>query len=127
MTLARTRADRLARHLDAIADALVQRIRALDRSLGEGTVMTCGPPPYRRIDGDGRALAYLRCRPRKLHVRVDVSGLWADAGPSPLRRTSASGVTLVVASGAEVEAAARYLVRAVAITRKQVQVAAGSR
>jgi hypothetical protein len=69
--------------LEALANELITEM-ARDGVVREGTVMTEGPPPYRRLDCDGRALAYVRTRPRKKAVRVDVSSLWAPGNPEPI-------------------------------------------
>lgn len=80
----RARSVALRRHLVDLAERFIKTVLA-DSELGvyEGVVMTVGPPPYRRLDCDGRALAYIRVRPRKRAVRVDVTGLWAVP---PVRR-----------------------------------------
>lgn len=85
----------------------------------EGTVMTLGAPPYRRLDCDGRALAYVRARPSKRAVRVDVSGLWVPAPRTTLLHVSSrSGLpTLLVRDGEDAEEAARFLEQTVESTR----------
>ena len=56
----------LGESLEHITSLVIDRLTGA-RKLGisEGTVMTPGPPPYRRLDCGGRALAYIRERPRK--------------------------------------------------------------
>lgn len=67
-----------AADLDALMEALIQAVldAGLDAGLGitEGRVATVGPPPYRRLDCDGRALAYMRIRARAGAVRIDLGG-----------------------------------------------------
>ena len=87
--------------------------------LREGTVLSAGPPPYRRLDCDGRALAYLRARPRKRAVRIDVTGLWRAPGSNRLRVPNAGGAaSLLVRSEVDVYEAARFLASTVERTRR---------
>lgn len=86
----------------------------------EGVVMTiAGPPPYRRVDCDGRALAYFRTRPRRHMVRIDVSSLWL-APPEALSILvpGATGMALCIRSDEDAELALRFLKRIVQHTRK---------
>lgn len=78
-----------------LANRFIHEMTAVSH-IREGVVMTTGPAPYRRLDCDGRALAYIRTRPRKRAVRVDVSGLWLTPGPSRLRIPNAGGATTLV-------------------------------
>ena len=64
--------DTQTRALSDLASSLIASITGTELSVREGTVMTLGPAPYRRLDCDGRALAYVRARPKKRGVRVDV-------------------------------------------------------
>lgn len=106
-------------NLDTIVSELIGRAMCCAEGVREGTVMTAGPPPYRRIDCDGRALAYIRARPRKGFVRVDISGLWLADHDSPLRAESAGGAaTLIVYEPAEVPKAIDYLRETVERTRE---------
>src|SRR5262245_32708257 len=50
----------------------------------EGVVTSMTRMPYRRLDFDGRALAYIRCRPRKNALRIDVPGAWITPKTSRL-------------------------------------------
>lgn len=104
--------------LEALATSLIEEaVKALP-GVREGTVMTIGPAPYRRLDADGRALAYIRVRPRKHSVRVDISGLWHVRGPSRLRVPSAGGsATLLIRRREDVHEALRLLARALEDTR----------
>jgi hypothetical protein len=105
--------------LEDLAAALIERAIARCASIEEGEVMSLGPPPYRRLDCDGRALAYVRIRHRARVVRVDVSGLWAVARRSPLIAPSAAGAaTLRVASADDLEEAVELLAETVAFTRR---------
>jgi hypothetical protein len=95
--------------------------------VSEGRVMTIGPPPYRRLDCDGRALAYIRRRARKKAVRIDVSGLWKAERSSRLRIPTASGsATLLVRSADDLEEAVEFLHDTIERTRRtQHRVAVG--
>lgn len=109
----------LRRQLEAIAQTAMIRVQAGVIDVREGTVMTIGPPPYRRLDCDGRALAYVRVRPRKRAVRIDISGLWVKPRPSPLCIPTSSGcATLLLQSWRDVEEAAAFLRETVACTRE---------
>ena len=66
----------IQKNLEELRTQLIAKLLESSTDLSEGTVMTMGPPPYRRIDCNGRAVAYVRTRPRKQAVRVDISGLW---------------------------------------------------
>src|SRR5688572_6542639 len=83
--------------LSGLADQLIADLTAVAPYIREGEVMTLGPAPYRRLDCDRRALAYVRPRPRKGFVRVDVSGLWLvpESTPNLAHRGSGGSVTLV--------------------------------
>ena len=111
----------LLQTLDRLAGDLIHAVvGGQDDGIREGTVMTVGPPPYRRLDCDGRALAYVRSRPRKRAVRVDVSGVWIPARGSPLMiRSSSSAATLMIRSTSDVREAVDYLVETVARTRRE--------
>lgn len=98
--------------IDATLDAGVHGLR-------EGTVLSSGPAPYRRLDCDGRALAYIRVRPRKRAIRVDVTGLWQAPKGSRLRLPNAGGAaSLLLRSEVEVYEAVRFLVTTVERTRR---------
>lgn len=72
--------------------------------------MTMGPPPYRRLDCGGRALCYVRVRPTKDLVRVDISRLWSLPAPIPVElSTGRNKRALLVRSEEDVTAAATYL------------------
>jgi hypothetical protein len=62
--------------LEEITDRLIARLIGLNPEIKEGSVRTVGPAPYRRLDCKMRALAYIRCRPKKRMVRIDITGLW---------------------------------------------------
>lgn len=110
---------RLIARLEDLSDRLVRRTLELIAGSREGYVMTVGPPPYRRVDCDGRALAYVRVRPRKRAVRVDISGLWRAEGLSRLKTSSATGAGTLLLKGIEdTEDAAAYLAACVRTTRE---------
>lgn len=80
--------------------------------------MSTGPAPYRRVDCDGRALVYLRPRPRKRGLRLDVSGLWLVPRGCVLRLpTATAAASLLVRNEGDVEEAARYVAETVRRTR----------
>ena len=111
------RDDRIRQLLDRLADQLIERILDSQPSIREGRVMTVGPPPYRRLDCDARALAYIRSRPRKVAVRVDISGLWVVSARCPLQISSASGAALLLRSYRDIQPAVDFLDQIVAATR----------
>lgn len=117
------RREDLERWLERLARKLIEELVASsEATIVEGVVMSVGPAPYRRLDCDGRALAYVRTRPRKRAVRVDVTGLWRAPNGSRLRIPSATGVaTLLVCSEADTSEAIRFLKNTVARTREARQ------
>ncbi len=112
--------------LQRLANELVNAaLEAGVPGLEEGTVLSSGPAPYRRLDCDGRALAYIRVRPRKRAVRVDVTGLWQAPRSSRLRLPNAGGAaSLLLRSEVEVYEAVRFLAATVERTRRAEQSAA---
>ena len=106
---------RLERLAARVIDDLTEQPTA---GICEGKVMTVGPPPYRRLDCDSRALAYIRSRPRKRAVRIDISALWDARHECPLRiQSSSSAATLMLASDLDVDEAVSFIREAVARTR----------
>jgi hypothetical protein len=104
--------------LDELAREVIARLVQLPNGVREGLVMTVGPAPYRRLDCDGRALAYVRTRPKKRMVRVDISGLWLATRPSRLRARSSNGAaTLIVKTRRDMLEAVHYLEEVVSRTR----------
>ena len=59
--------------LEVLAGRLIDRVRAEDPTIDEGIVMTLEKLPYRRLDFRGRALCYIRVRPTKHCVRIDLA------------------------------------------------------
>lgn len=116
-TPANHRRTRMRTQLERMMDALVTEARVRLPDLEEGRVMTVGPPPYRRLDCDGRALAYLRARPRRVAVRLDISGLWLPPRTSPLLIPSSVGAALLLERRDDVELAVVALVESVERTR----------
>ncbi len=105
--------------LESLAAELIQTVVSRLEGVREGTVMTVGPAPYRRLDADGRALAYVRVRPRKQAVRIDISGLWRASVPSRLRCASAGGsATLLLRGRADLAEALEFLGHVLAETRE---------
>ncbi len=109
---------RLSLHLNSLMANLVDDLASRDLDISEGLVLTVGPPPYRRLDCDSRALAYVRVRPRREAVRIDMSGLWKVPRSSPLILPSAGGpATLLVKNERERREAVDFLCAAVRLTR----------
>lgn len=105
--------------LQNLLEVIIREITTDGLQVTEGRVMTVGPPPYRRLDCDGRALAYLRRRSRKRAVRIDVSGLWAAERPSRIRIPTSSGsATLMVRTADDLEEAISFLRDTVERTRR---------
>lgn len=108
----------LRRDLRALAEELVQRTIALEPLLvSEGRVMTpIDPAPYRRLDAQFRALAYVRVREKKRCVRVDISSLWPVwlvKPPKGLQLSPEGRLAFGVKDGADVERLAAFLVELV--------------
>ncbi len=110
-----------------IATRLIEGlVNQVDLGIQEGQVRSVGEPSYRRLDCDRRALAYVRIRPKHGFVRVDVSGLWAVPGPTPLLHPRAMGqVVLLLRQKEDVDEALRYLGQAVRATRRALTPARG--
>jgi len=106
--------------LEPIAQRLVACLVEARVGIKEGEVMTPGPPPYRRLDCDARALCYVRVRPKKRGVRIDLSGLWCIAGECRFRVPGSSGMaSFMIEEPAHAEELARYLVDVVYFTRRR--------
>src|SRR5262245_46571054 len=97
-TLARTLlcSARMKELLDWLADQLIRELRVRDPEIAEGYVRTVGPPGYRRLDYHNRALAYVRRRPKKGMVRIDVPNVWRTPIECRLSLPSANGWALAV-------------------------------
>ncbi len=95
--------------LTQLMNAFMERMTTIS-GVTEGRVLTVGPPPYRRLDCDGRALAYVRVRRRQGIVRIDVSSLWnAERASSRLRIPTASGAaTLALKSDVDLDDAFEF-------------------
>ena len=110
----------IAEFLHILAHRLIQGvIHEPGLGVSEGIVLCTGPAPYRRLDCDGRALAYVRCRRLRRAVSVDVTGQWKAPARSRLVVPAAGGAaTLLVRSEADLADAVKFLVRAVERTRE---------
>jgi len=109
--------------LDTLLERLMRAFAGSPLDVVEGKVMTVGPPPYRRLDCDGRALAYVRRRARKGAVRIDVSGLWQAERPSRIRIPTSNGVaTLLVRDSHDLDEAIAFLCDTVERTRRNHRV-----
>ncbi len=104
--------------LDALLSEVIRELLDAELDIREGVVMTTGDAAYRRLDCDQRALAYLRTRPKKRAVRIDVTGLWKTPRTTKLRVPNAGGAaTLLVHTRAEARIAIRFLKETVIRTR----------
>lgn len=109
---------RLRSQLDLLAETFISQILDHDPAVTEGKVMTIGPPPYRRLDCDGRALAYIKSRPRRGWVRVDLTGLWRLPALGPLVVSSASGASLLIRSYDDADEASAIVTEMIERTRR---------
>jgi hypothetical protein len=101
-----------------LAQELIADVCRLAPHIQEGPVMSRGAAPYRRLDCDRRALAYVRARPRKEMVRIDLSGLWRVPRESRLMlHGSGSSATLMLRSAEDKSEAIAFLIAAVDLTR----------
>lgn len=108
--------------LSRLVTDLIREVAKLAPDVREGVVMTTGPAPYRRIDCDGRALAYIRVRPRKRAIRIDVSGLWTPPRNSRLAVATATGlICLLVEDPRDLREASSYLAEIVRHTRAETE------
>ncbi len=107
----------LEQALDALVTALIARLTTLRPDISEGTVRTVGPPPYRRLDCRHRALAYVRSRPKKRIVRVDITGLWLAPPRCRLSIASSGGVALALRSELDLDDAVGFILQAIDRTR----------
>lgn len=114
----------IQRNLEELRTQLIAKLLESSTQLSEGIVMTMGPPPYRRIDCNGRAVAYIRTRPRKQAVRVDISGLWVICPKTRehldriMVRSATGSVSLLIKSKADIEASIQLIVNTVLHTQK---------
>ncbi len=99
--------------LDWLADQLIQTLCARDPEIAEGFVRTVGPPGYRRLDYRNRALAYVRSRPKKAIVRIDVPGIWRGPLTCSLSMASANGWALALRTEHDVPEAVQAILTAV--------------
>jgi hypothetical protein len=107
----------IEQELHGLAERLIENVTK-EGLVREGVVMTQGKLPYRRLDCDGRALAYIRPRPKKKGVRIDVSGLWAPPSTNRLQVSSSTGcAALLVQCDHDVAEASGYLLETVTRTR----------
>jgi hypothetical protein len=104
--------------LESLATQFILHLSVAPEGISEGVVKTYGPAPYRRLDCDGRALAYMRLRLKRKMLRVDVSGLWLPPKPSQLRiRASNGSASLAISSRPDMLDAVVQLRDSVARTR----------
>jgi|GEM_PF-2518049 len=114
----------IQKNLEELRTQLITKLLESSTELSEGVVMTMGPAPYRRIDCNGRAVAYIRTRPRKQAVRVDISGLWVICPQTRehleriMVRSATGSVSLLIKSKADIEASIQMIVNTVLHTQK---------
>lgn len=109
------------RFVSRLAEDLIEAAEAHEFGLTEGVVSSLHPS-YRRLDCDGRALAYIRTRPRLKAVRVDVARSWRAVEPCrlsvPSKQTRAS---LMIHHPEDLEAAVLFLGQIVLVTRDETK------
>lgn len=105
--------------LPNLAQAVVDAaLAAAPFEISEGLVRSLAALPYRRLDCHGRALAFVRLRPRRRAVRVDVSSLWVPPAASALGvATRVGSAALVVRTLADAAAAGVFLAATIESTR----------
>lgn len=104
--------------LESLARAFVEALYAAKLGAIEGTVRSQqDEAPYRRFDCDHRALLYLRLRPKKDLVRIDIAGHWLAPPRTRLTLGSSRGV-LVLKTPSDVATAVEVVARTVADTRE---------
>lgn len=112
--------DEIRAYLNPLCDDLIAELCGRPLGITEGKVMSPGVPPYRRLDCDARALCYVRVRPKKRAVRVDVSGLWVRAGECDLWVPGSSGnASYMVRDTMQVDRLVAYLCATVRLTRER--------
>lgn len=110
--------EELQQHLAKLQETIISNVLDAEHGVGEGKVMTDGAAPYRRLDCDGKALAYVRCRPKKKAVRIDVTGLWKAPRSMRLRVPNAGGAaTLLLKTATDARYATQFLLKCVEQTR----------
>ncbi len=108
------RQDRLHR----LAEAFVVAITATGLGITEGLVRSQrDPAPYRRFDCDRRALVYLRIRPKKDLVRIDLAGHWLAPARNALSLGRSRGV-LAIRRPEDVLPAVEVVVGTILTTRR---------
>jgi hypothetical protein len=86
------RNERLERLVEAFVIALV----GTELGITEGLVRSQrDPAPYRRFDCDRRALLYLRIRPKKDLIRIDLAGHWLAPARNALSLGRSRGVLAI--------------------------------
>jgi hypothetical protein len=103
--------------LQRLADRLIRELLFCEREISEGFVRTVGPPGYRRLDFGERALAYVRVRPKKGFVRIDVPGSWRSPISSRLSVPAANGWALAIRCDADLAEAVQAISTAVSHAR----------
>lgn len=103
--------------VDRLATTFV-RIALGISGVSEGRVRGRNTARYRRLDCDGRALAFVRGRPSAGGVRIDLSGLWVRPARSRLEIVKPAGPpSLLLRAEHDVPEALAFLDTAVQGTR----------
>jgi hypothetical protein len=98
----------LRRTLFSLADGLMDRMLA-SGMISEGVITTMARRPYRRLDCDGRALAFVRVQPKKREIRVEITDQWVISPVSRLRAPAARGIALIARTDQDIIEIAAYL------------------
>lgn len=112
MALSKHRCNLLSHHL-------IQRAHLTGLGIHEGLIRS-KVQPYRRLDCAGRALAYLRPRPRSRGLRVDIPGTWRPPGECELSVNGANAAaSLLIREFSELDRAVEFLRETVKRTRER--------
>jgi hypothetical protein len=100
--------------LRGLADRIIGALVESSLGIEEGEVATRRPGLYRRLDCPEGALAYVRVRPKKRTVRIDVTGRWPiGQRPRIVGPSAAGAASLMVENDADADLAVEILLAAV--------------
>ncbi len=103
---------------DPIDEIMQTLFDSVSNEITEGLVRSERAAPYRRLDCHGRALAFVRRRPRKNGVRVDISTLWLlPELPAIAIPARGVGASLMLRTMSDVAIAVAFLAATVECTR----------
>lgn len=104
--------------LERLVEAFVIALIGTELGISEGQVRSQrDPAPYRRFDCDRRALLYLRVRPKKDLLRIDLAGHWLAPARNPLSLGRSRGV-LAIRKPEDVLPAVEVVVGTILTTRR---------